>query len=279
MELEQSLTSLENRVCAALRHLPGAADLYLFGSSANPASRDAYSDLDMQVVTGDFILSKASFLPTLEKAGRIDVAYLLVDRPNELAYSIAFTGESLFHKVDIGVSAPAGPSQPATFVEKVDPKILLWSHPPLSADSSMDARPVYTPLKGSPAYFLMGELMSAVRYVKCRKRQRHLSCWRFFSAKVNALLIALWWQRYGGVIPEKLSTWDLVNIDRLLPEKDRLALLKMVDCQDPASMDRSLYEITRQLAGVLRPSLTGEDAQANRLVDHYLEFIHQMLLA
>jgi hypothetical protein len=346
------LADLQSRVAAALRDLPGATALYLYGSAADPARRDAYSDLDLQVLTLDFQASKDHLLATLEKAGAVALAYLLTDTAHELAYSIAFAGESPYHKVDLGITCLNDPAHPPTFFEQIRSKELLWSqspapiglaspvgecgtiaaypHPrPLSLDSPAGARsarrgeqegktpisaaktveigtfalfppspfqgegpgvrvevnPIllsagqpYCPAKDSPAYFLVGEIISALRYTKARRRGRHLVCWRFLSAKVNALLALAWWQDSGGdKIPERLSTWDLAELDERLPQSVRLEMLQSIDCRQPAQMDHALLEITRRMVALLRPSLGGPDQRAIVLAEEGLEFIAQEL--
>jgi hypothetical protein len=276
------LADLQSRVAIALRDLPGATALYLYGSAADPARRDAYSDLDLQVLTLDFQFSKDHLLATLEKVGAVALAYLLTDTAHELAYSITFAGESPYHKVDLGITCLNDPAHPPTFFEQIRDKQLLWSQ---SAPSpvgvnfpTLSIRQPYCPTKASPAYFLVGEIISALRYAKARRRGRHLVCWRFLSAKVNALLALAWWQDSGGDrIPERLSTWDLAELDERLPQSVRLEMLQSLDCRQPAQMDQALLEITRRMVALLRPSLSGPDQRAIVLGEEGVEFIAQEL--
>jgi hypothetical protein len=345
----QRLADLQSRLTAALRDLPGATALYLYGSAADPARRDAYSDLDLQVLTVDFQASKDHLLSTLEKAGVVTLAYLLTDTAHETAYSLAFAGESPYHKVDLGITCLNDPAHPPTFFEQIRHKELLWSQspPPLesllqdgktlhrqdakdakkdkskrecvvfrnkisfSSSPSSSLRSLrlcgakygsacntllegrvgerflhelhrtirgsieqpYFPAKDSPAYFLVGEILSAFRYAKARRRGHHLVCWRFLAAKVNALLALIWWQHNGGRIPEKLNTWELAELDAVLPESARMDMLQVVDCRQPAQMDQALLEITRRIIVLLRPRLGEPDQQAVWLAEEGLEFM------
>lgn len=272
----QRLADLQSRVVAALRELPGATALYLYGSAADPARRDAYSDLDLQVLTVDFQASKDRLLSTLEKAGAVTLAYLLTDTAHELAYSLAFAGESPYHKVDLGITCLNDLAHPPTFFEQIGHKELLWSQSPPLLERFLPAtrsvRHPYCPTKDSPAYFLVGETLSAFRYAKARRRGRHLVCWRFLAAKVNALLALTWWQHNGGRIPERLNTWDLVELDALLPEAARLDMLQAIDCRQPAQMDQALLEITRRMVTLVRPRLDEPDQRAVLLAEEGLEF-------
>lgn len=277
----QRLADLQSRLAAALRDLPGAMALYLYGSAADPARRDAYSDLDLQVLTVDFQASKDHLLNTLEKAGAVTLAYLLTDTAHELACSLAFAGESPYHKVDLGITSLNDPAHPPTFLEQIRYKELLWSQSPPPLEKFLHGtRSVglpYCPTKDSPAYFLVGEILSAFRYAKARRRGRHLVCWRFLAAKVNALLALTWWQHNGGRIPERLSTWDLVELDEILPESVRLEILQAIDCRQSAQMDQALLEITCRIVTLVCPRLDEPDQRAVLLAEESLEFIAQEL--
>lgn len=276
MKNSTPLDTLQEKISDTMRRLPGAASFFLFGSAAHQQTRDTYSDLDVQVVSDDFEVSKPYFLSFLEKIGPVEAAYLLETGENELAYSVAYANESPFHKVDIGVSSQTRSLDRPTFFDTLDRKVLLWKQQPVfSADRAEHT--VYVPVPGSPAYFLVGELFSAVRYVKSRKRRRHLLCWRFLSAKVNALLNVLWWAKRGGDIPKRLNTVEISNLDHLLEETDRSDLLRVVDCREPERMDEALVKITRQITEQIRPSLQGDDLRAAQIADHYLAFLQQEL--
>jgi predicted nucleotidyltransferase len=50
MDLQTHLDNLQSHVADQLRTLPGATELYLFGSRAE-AKNDEYADIDLQLVT------------------------------------------------------------------------------------------------------------------------------------------------------------------------------------------------------------------------------------
>lgn len=270
------LDSLQEKMSAVLRYLPGAASLFLFGSAASQDSRDVYSDLDLQVVSNDFAASKACLLPFLEQVGPVEAAFLLDSGEDEIAYSVAFARESPYHKVDIGVSGYTSSNDQRPFLSTLDCKVLLWEQQPVTSEGQL-GHDLYVPAPGTPAYFLIGELFSAVRYVKSRKRERHLLCWRFLSAKANALLSVLWWVEHGGEIPMRLNTYEISKLDHLLPESDRCDLLRIIDCREPQSMDDALLMLTGQIVERIKPLLQGEDRQAVQMADHYLSFLRREL--
>lgn len=270
--MDQALEQLLARVSAALRHLPGALECYLFGSAADAARRDAYSDLDVQVVTHDFALSRAAWPWILNRAGRIELAFSVQQTANESTYTLALAGESPYHKIDIGLCDPC--AQPG-FFHGIAHKRLLWQQPadrqPVHLSANAEA---YAPPTGSAAYFLMSQLLGAVRYLKARKRGQHLSCWRFLSAAFHASLRCRGWDGDAEHFPsDPLSTWDFAALDAALPESERLERLQALRVQSPAQMDATLIELTRGLAACLCPP----EAHAARLTAAYLEFIESEL--
>ncbi len=132
----------------------------------------------------------------------------------------------------------------------------------------------YMPEIGSAAYFLTGELLSSVRYVKARKRGQHLTCWRFLSAKLRALLRCYLWDGDRRHFPEtSFSTWDFVALDRMVAETERLDLLKNFNCQSPVEMDLSMLEMTHKIADWICSNPQEEDSQISLLIREYINFI------
>lgn len=276
----QPIDNLLARVSAALRRLPEAVELYIYGSAADPDLKDSYSDLDLQVITADFALSQAAWPQILEQAGKIKLAFPLIPLMNDLsasAYTITFQDESPYHKVDIGLCAQ---DNARAFLEKVGRHRLIWKQPS-SHDHTLGSPPgePLLPQPGSAAYFLLGEMLSAVRYVKARKRQRHLSCWRFLSAKMNALLRCFLWDGNPARFPEgALLTGDYTALDQILLEDKRLNLLTIVNCSTPEGMDTALIQLTRHILAEIQPhfnDLAGACSAA--FAQEYLDFIIQEL--
>jgi hypothetical protein len=265
-----------SRVSNAIRRLPGAVELYLYGSASDPSLADAYSDLDLQVVCENFSLSQTAWPAILTRAGEIELAFPIEATPLSASFTIVYASESPYHKVDIGLSDQA---QENSFIQQVKSKKLLWRQPAYHGQSDLSPRALsqginYIPAADGAAHFMLGEMLSSIRYLKARKRGQHLTCWRFLSAKLNARLRCYQWNGDPQVFPEgQLSTWNTVALDRQLAEADRLDLLTALNLTSPVEMDRSLFLLTGQIVQGIQPRLTPEDAPAAILARHYMDFI------
>ena len=281
MQNNSSLPALDDllgRISAALRGLPGAQELYLFGSAADPARKDRYSDLDLQVVSAQFELSRAVWPAVLSQVGPIALAFQLDPEgpaAQETAFTLGFEGESLYHKVDFGITDRRLADG---YFNQLQGKVLLWRQEALAAPPGSRPQTTWRPAWGSPGHFLLGELLGSVRYVKARKRQQHLACWRFLSAKFNALLRCYRWEQGGPQFPPGVkTTLDFTTLDRRLSERERLALLSGLKAASPPEMDRSLVEITRRLAAQIDPAFHSKDTHQAALVREMLSFIESEL--
>lgn len=267
--------NLLSRVSEACQYLPGVERLYLFGSTSSPTQMDTYSDLDLQAVSSQFEFSLACWPSILSWAGEIDLAFQLGNTLPATAFTLTFKDESPFHKVDIGLSD--GCDKPV-LINPVEPRILLWEQAPKAAPARLNPIDIYTPLPEGAAYFLVGEMLSAVRYVKARKRHRHLQAWRFFSSKVNAMLACYRWNGDPRAFPQKtMSTWDFACLDQVLDEGARLNLLKAANATTPEDMDKGLLTFTRLIADRIMPRLEEVDRPAENISQKYLSFIESEL--
>ncbi len=136
MQNNPSLSALDDllaRISAALRGLPGAQELYLFGSAADPFRKDRYSDLDLQVVSAQFELSRAAWPAVLSQVGPIALAFQLDPEgpaAQETAFTLGFEGESLYHKVDFGITDRRLADG---YFNQLQGKVLLWRQEVLAA--------------------------------------------------------------------------------------------------------------------------------------------------
>jgi len=269
------LNALLERVSRAARRLPGAVELYLFGSANDPALKDAYSDLDLQVVSADYELSRAYWPWILELAGDISLVCPIIDKPRESAFWVVFSGESHYHKVDAGLSDS---TQEQGFIHNIQHKTLLWRQAPPASLAVPLQRAAWMPEASTPLHFLTSELLGSVRYVKARRRGQHLTCWRFISGRLNALLRSYQWDGRSQRFPQTpLSTWDYAALDRLLPESDRLHWLALVDCRTPCAMDQALVTLTRCLVERICPDWASDDTPAGQHIRDIFSFIAQEL--
>lgn len=273
--MEPSIDNLLERVSSALHELPGAVELYLFGSRADPKLKDAYSDLDLQVVSQSYDLSRPAWPWILERAGEMELAYPIVEKVAESAFLISFRGESPYHKVDIGLSQ----EDTQSFLSGVVKKKRLWRQSPRLEPLANISSSAYIPQPGSAEHFLVGELMSSIRYIKSRKRGQHLTCWRFLSAKFNALLRCMAWEPEdpAGFPQTALNTWDFTALDCKLAEPKRLALLAEIDCRSPHEMDAAMVDLTAWIAARNCPLYQIDGSRLAQITRFYLGFIAEEL--
>ena len=282
MDNKPSLTSLDNllaRISNALRSLPGAQALYLFGSAADPARKDRYSDLDLQVISSQFELSRAAWPAVLSRVGKLALVFQLdPDDPaaQETAFTLGFEGQSFYHKVDFGITDWRLSDG---YFNQLEGKVLLWQQEALAEPLEAAPQTAWRPVWDSPGHFLLGELLSSVRYTKARKRRQHLTCWRFLSAKFNALLRCTRWQQGVSQFPPVVrTTWDFTALDRQLSEDECLGLLSGLKTASPPEMDRSLVEITGRIAALIDPDYNKKDTHQAALVREMLGFIQNELV-
>lgn len=269
------LDNLLERVSRVIRTLPGAVELYLFGSAADLQIKDAYSDLDLQVLSADYPLSRAYWPWILGQVAPLDLVYPILEKPQESVFCVVFTGESPYHKVDIGLSDK---SQEHGFIHQVKQKILLWRQDPSGPAALSSNCMAYQPETGTPLHFLVGELLGSIRYVKARKRRQHLTCWRFLSARLNALLRSYQWEQGSPSFPaSSLNTWDFAALDRRLPEADRLRWLELVNCRTPQAMDGAMVRLSYQLIERIYPGWAADDEPAAHLIREMLGFVEREL--
>lgn len=214
----QRLDALQARVSQALRDLPGATALYLFGSRRT-APDDPYADLDLQLLTDDLPATRRVWPHALARVAPIALAWPLTPAPDNTAFAILFEGESLYHKLDVGLS-PA--SERGTYAAPDAPYTPLWEQPASRREVALPATQAYLPPVGTVGHALFDDLLGSVRYLKARKRRQHLTCWRFMRGKPD-LLLRLLVEQQGGWRADApaLSTWDYKALDQRLPETMR----------------------------------------------------------
>lgn len=110
MNLEAQLNSLQERLTAALRQLPGATAIYIYGSRAT-CRTDGYADLDLQVYIHGRVMC-AVWPQFLERVGPVETAWPLNGAADNTTFTIFFSHESYYHKVDIGLSEDAAVQPP-----------------------------------------------------------------------------------------------------------------------------------------------------------------------
>lgn len=276
MEAQNGMEGLQARLAEALRRLPGATALYLFGSRATGRA-DAYADLDLQVFSTDLEAARDLWPQFLETVGPMEVAWPVGPPPQNSAYTVLFYEKSTtpkgwrtHYKVDIGLDVAGKDAKLPT------PRLLLWSrrgaqsHPsPVPLAGTLRAAPaMYLPAFGTTGHLVVGELIAALRYVAARKRGQTLTCWRFMRAKPDCWLALMADQRqkrqlYGG----QLTTWDYKALDTSLADEQRAQFMAHLDWSRPEAMDRSLCWFMAEIIELAqhRAAALGEELPADVL--------------
>jgi hypothetical protein len=268
------IDNLLNRVSNTIQSMPGACELYLFGSAADPASKDAYSDLDLQVISDHYQLSRDQWPWILNQVGIIDLVYPINNHPSESAFCITFENESLYQKVDIGICD----RQHLGILKNIEKKILLWQQPARTDPIPLSPGDAYMPEAGTAAHFLMGELIGSVRYVKARKRGQSLTCWRFLSTKFNALLRCYPWDNDPPLFFDSaLTTWEFKTLDRVLPEEERKTLLESLTVHSPQEMDLALIHFTKKITDRIYPNYKTDRTRRAQVIRKYINFLESEL--
>ncbi|MHB1354690.1 MAG: hypothetical protein ACYCZF_01795 [Anaerolineae bacterium] len=255
----------------ALQNLPGATDLYVYGSRAT-GCYDAYADLDLQVC----VQNQAAhvFWPQfLACVGEIEVAWPLDGSKDNTAFTIFYQGESYYHKVDINLND--------TDISSTLPgkRLQLWAQSPAPEPGFIPTTAAYLPVYGSVGYQVFEELISCERYVRARKRGQHLLCWRFVRTKPDKWVKLVHLQKSAWQAHEQtLSTWEIKALDSILPIDDVKQFTHHLAWSEPKTMDAAMIWFTEEIT-----HLQANWAEAlceplpHALITRHLEFIHNEL--
>jgi hypothetical protein len=242
--LNAALIHLDGVISAALRSVPGSTELRRFGS-LHCKTGDCYSDLDYQLFTTDPNQVLRTVLTRVDPHIPVEAAYRIDTHGAGWAASLITDKTSLFHKVDLGVLP----------VDRLDdwlrghPSTLVWKQPAFTAcDERINDVPAFIPEPGTQEHYILGELLSATRYVKARKRGQILTCWRFASSLVRSTLkIRLAHVTNQAFDAVTLSTEDYLTADRLFSTADRVMLLQHADFSSNRSMDHCVQQCVANL--------------------------------
>lgn len=273
MPLATQLDHLQARLTTTLRTLPGATALYVFGSRTRQS--DPYADIDLHIVTADLPTSRASWPHFLERVAPIEVAWPITAGPANTAFSILFRGESYYHKVDIGLGDE---SDPTRFIS-ASPYIPVWLQDPASARIENHQTQAYMPSHGMIGHMLVDELLSSVRYVKARKRNQPLLCWRFLRGKPDRLL-QLVYERLHAWQPRDtpLSTLEYKELDLLMDTGEQVEVVAHLNWTDDQQVDKNFYWFTERTTQLLTQKATAQrEIVPGDLSEQHLAFISREL--
>jgi predicted nucleotidyltransferase len=242
--------NLLQRISAALRDLPGASELHLFGSLAD-GTADAYSDIDLEVTTRDLAASASALADVLTTVAPIEVDWQLPTPEDEVVRTILFRGEAYYYKLDISLRAFGQIHNGASDVRKS--RVRLWHVEPHAFSGQGKSNYVCAPRPGTPGHFVVGQLLGGVRYVKARKRGQDWTCWRFASAQVDWLATMLWGRSRNWSDPgKKLTTWEYIELDAAMRDDKGRMPLSAWDFSTPAAMDDGFCRLLERTIALAR---------------------------
>lgn len=240
LERDNFLVSLTE----AARGLPGAVTCSIFGSLVEGRG-NAWSDLDIEIVTTDVEASLDCLFPTLANVHPLEIAWIIDSRPNAWAASVVFQEASLFHKVDLGIRSMHVIDQNPV----PRPSILSWSQGAhLRTSCPERATLPFMPEPGSGQHVLLGHLLGITRYAKARKRDNLATCWRFASALADAVFAACY-RTAGSETPlqGRLGTMEYLALDTQVPCALSPSLMSALNFSSPEAMDQAVYLLMHEL--------------------------------
>lgn len=275
MSLQIDLDAVQSRVSAALRDLPGATDLYLFGSRAR-GTGDGYSDIDVEVFTADLAAAKKVWPGFLARVAHIEVAFPLVGAlagvQVDAAYMLLLRGESSYHTVDVGLRDTV---ERDSFAAAMPEAVRLWHLEPGCGQADQPPGQTYTPAPGTAGHLLFDELISGVRYVKARKRGQPLTCWRYMRGRPQRWMQLVSDELNGWREPgQSLTTPDIKALDARLSHAQLAEFERHLDWSAPGKMDGCFRWFTQQTVELtLRWAAAGHEFVPQEPVDRLLGFM------
>ncbi|MGN6031552.1 MAG: hypothetical protein ACTHQE_07780 [Thermomicrobiales bacterium] len=232
--------ALQTALATAIRDMPGAVELRAFGSLTR-TGYDRYSDVDLEVLTTDFAASTAARQAVIGRVAPVWVEWRIHPSRSAWAATVLFDGLSPFHHLDLGIT----PVATSHSIEALDARTVLWTQPPAPAHPGEHPTMTYAPDAGTSEHTMLEHLLSALRYVKARKRGQIFTAYRFASALATASFAMLEASRTNDLsdLRRKTSTTSFVALDRQLPEAERLDLLGLLDFSRPERMDTAVLSI------------------------------------
>lgn len=107
---------------------------------------------------------------------------------------------------------------------------------------------VCRPTIGSLEHYVISQLLGTTRYVKARRRGHLLSCWRFASALVDAVIAS----EYAAIVDDGwglagLTSQQYRDADLRMDPYRRSLLISELDFSNPCAMDRTVVRLVRML--------------------------------
>lgn len=238
MEVDDIL-GFKDRMVSALNDVPGISDVTVFGSCADGGC-DELSDLDIRATTIDIDLALPHLYHALSRTDTIELEWTIEEAPGKWAATFVFTDLSALRRLDLNIGSPSEEKSGN------DPK-----HPgrfPDPAGLTGQASSAYRPTIGSIEHYMISQLLGTTRYAKARRRGHLLSCWRFASALVDAVIATGYFGiAETGWMLAGLTTLEYRDADLRLDPSHRSALISELDFSDPQAMDRTVVLLVDRL--------------------------------
>lgn len=266
----EDIAGFTNRMLLALTTVPGITGVTVLGSCADGRC-DEFSDLDLHATTSDIDLTRSRLYLALSRTETIELEWTIQDSPGEWAATFVFRHLSPLRRLDLSIASspkerPAGNRKLSDSLPGVD-------------RSAGTASSAYRPLTGSIEHYTISQLLGTTRYAKARRRGHLLSCWRFASALVDAVIAT----GYSGIAGKSwilagLTTLEYRDADLQLDPFQRSALISELDFSDPESMDRTVARLVDRLIANYRrlePPMPIPDRLLRRLSGCTLELVEE----
>lgn len=271
--MPQDVLQLQQSFAKGLRALPGAVELRSFGSLAH-GTADRLSDIDLELLTTYPDASIAARLAMLAQVAPIWMEWRISPSHSGWAATILFDGVSPYQHLDLGITS----AHQAHSIDALGDKVILWTQEAAPATPLANPSPIYAPSVGSTEHAMLDQLLSAIRYVKARKRGQVLAAYRFASALTTWTFAMLEAQRMGdlNLLRERPSTSSFLALDRHLPDAIRRDLLSLLDFSTPARMDAAVLALLRHNLA-LHDTLPGAPPFPPDVATRMLAFIEEEL--
>lgn len=230
---------LRDGIASTLLEAPGVTAVTVFGSSADSRC-DQFSDIDIRATTIDVGLTCSKLHAALSTIDAIELEWPIASEPENWAATIVFEHLSPLQKLDLSIGPPS-----------VDPSDSNRNQANMTPDSDGHtgiSSSVYRPMMGSLEHEVISQLLGTTRYVKARRRGHVLSCWRFASALVDAVIATA----YSGIVDDGwmlagLTSQHYRDADLRMDPLRRSLLISELDFSNPETMDKTVVGLVGKL--------------------------------
>ncbi|QBD75395.1 hypothetical protein EPA93_05010 [Ktedonosporobacter rubrisoli] len=255
--MPKSLQELYATTLQVFTQRPEVQKIYLFGSMEQH-KHDAYSDLDLHVVSSDFDMTMRDLASIMNTIGEPFVWYPFHPQPGNTGYAILFRDYPLFNRLDI------------TILDPVTPPVMplgtcIYSNP---QECPRCPSTYQAPQMAEKVRQLYGYGIGAVRYTKYRKRGKPFSAYKFYRAQCDYYFL----RRYDQEVGESEVRPDIFMLLDRLPDSSLLQKYLY-----PGTEQR-MNELYLELLGVmLRDECSMLSAEQSEALTEIIAFVRNEL--